>query len=39
MKDETEPNGVIFVTQTMLDKSIIDANKTVQEYTKWHWEV
>ena len=35
----TEPNGVIFVTKTMLDKSIIDANKTVQEYTKWHWEV
>jgi hypothetical protein len=34
-----EPNGVIMVTQTMLDKSIIDANKTVQEYMKWHWEV
>jgi hypothetical protein len=39
MKGETEPNGVIFVTQTMLDKSIIDANKTVQEYTKWHWDL
>jgi hypothetical protein len=30
--NNTEPNGVIMVTQTMLDKSIIDANKTVQEY-------
>ena len=37
--DITEPNGVIMVTKTMLDKSIIDANKTVQEYTKWHWDV
>ena len=37
--NNTEPNGVIMVTQTMLDKSIIDANKTVQEYTKWHWDL
>jgi hypothetical protein len=36
MKGEAEPNGVIFVTQTMLDKSIIDANKTVQEFAKYH---